>query len=80
MLPKTDKRITIEARLCADVANAALKAAREFDAARCACGVADMAVAVAGDDEIAKLMLAKHLVRLAREIEPQLPLYVKRWQ
>jgi hypothetical protein len=77
MSPKTDERIAIEARLCVDVANAALKAAREFDAARCACGVADMAVAVAGDDEIARLMLAKHLLKLARELEPKLPMFAK---
>jgi len=74
-----NEHIRTEARLCADVANAALRAATAFDPIACGIGVADMSVAVAGDNEIAKVMLAKHLLKLARELEPKLPFAVRGW-
>jgi hypothetical protein len=68
MSPRTyEARARLEARLCADCANAALKAAQKFDAVTCSQGIADMACAVAGDNELAKLMLLVALARIGTE-------------
>jgi hypothetical protein len=63
-----------EVEHCADVANLAyaVMRAREFDRTSCACGVAIMASVLAGQDPEARTMLAQTMLKLARELDPDL--------
>jgi hypothetical protein len=66
-----EQHALLEARHAANVANAALQImrAQDFDRVRCACGLAVMSTAIAGDDLIARAMLAKTMIDLAFELD-----------
>jgi uncharacterized protein (UPF0147 family) len=63
-----DQDATEEARRCADVANAVMRAKRH-DAVRCACGIAIMATVVAGSDPTARTALARQMLELISELD-----------
>ena len=50
----------------------AVMRAQNFDRANCACGVAIMASVLAGQDQEARTMLAQTMLKLARELDPDL--------
>jgi len=50
----------------------ALMRAQNFDRTNCACGVAIMASVLAGQDQQARTMLAQTMLKLARELDPDL--------
>ena len=53
--------------------------ARRFNLIETACGLAAVSKVVVGDDAIARTMLARYLVELAAEIDPDAAVTV-RWQ
>jgi hypothetical protein len=75
-----DDRITREARHCADITNLAwaMMRAQDFDAVGCATGVCIMATVMIGSDPAARTALATEMLRLARELDPDL--IDARWQ
>jgi hypothetical protein len=56
----------------------AMMRAQNYDRTNCACGVAIMASVLAGQDRDARTMLAHQMLKLARELDPDL--VNARWQ
>ena len=56
----------------------AMMRAQNYDRTNCACGVAIMASVLAGQDRDARTMLAQQMLKLARELDPDL--VNARWQ
>jgi hypothetical protein len=56
----------------------ALMRARDFDSASVACGVAILAKVLAGDDPIARTLLAQQMMQLIKELDPDVA--SARWQ
>ena len=48
----------------------AMFAAQNFDRTQCAVGVAVMASVLAGQDPVARTMLAREMIKLANELDP----------
>jgi hypothetical protein len=60
-----------EGAKCAAVANAVLEA-RNYDPIECSRGVAAMAVVIAGNDPVARVSLARMMLQLVDELDPDL--------
>ena len=61
----------------ANLANA-MFAAQNFDRVRCSIGVAVMSTVLAGSDPLARTMLAKEMLKMATELDPDV--IDARWQ
>jgi len=60
------------------IANEMLKAL-DYNASVCARGLCHLAIVLVDRDPAAKVALAQTMLKLARELEPRLPLYVRQW-
>ena len=66
-----DRRLEAETKHTMDVTNLAVKLmrAQDFDRTNIACGVAITAKVIAGDDPVARMVLAKVMREIANEID-----------
>jgi len=70
-------RATLDATKCSAVANAVLEALN-YNALNSSRGIAIMATVIAGSDPLVRCSLAKLMIELARELDPDL--VNARWQ
>jgi hypothetical protein len=74
-----ERTATKEAQHVTDVANAVMRA-RSYDPTRTAIGLAVVATIIAGDDPQVKTVLAITMLKMSKELDPDVVENCGRWQ